>query len=65
MVLIVFSIFLRFRCRLYLLDDQSVSVDGDVALLDELLADPLLVEGHEGEVLWCVVLEKKDKLNKA
>ena len=59
MVLIVFSIFLRFRCRLYLLDDQSVSVDGDVALLDELLADPLLVEGHEGEVLWCVVLEKQ------
>ena len=43
-----------------LLDHELVSVDGDVALHDHLLAHTLLLEGDEAEVLGRVVLHFVD-----
>ena len=43
-----------------LLDHELVSVDGDVALHDHLLAHALLLEGDEAEVLGRVVLHFVD-----
>ena len=44
-----------------LLDEQPVSVDVDLAGHDQLLADPLLLEGHEAEVLGGVILNLRGK----
>ena len=44
-----------------LLDHELVSVDGDVALHDHLLAHTLLLEGDEAEVLGRVVLHFVDR----
>ena len=44
-----------------LLDEQPVSVDVDLAGHDQLFADPLLLEGHEAEVLGGVILNLRGK----